>query len=247
MHGLPVDLGDSHVERTTGWHASTGPSDARELNILDFGMLDVYDRLVNEDQGALQGVEMPVAGLDGAFDGLLVTEALELSWDEDVYLGKVLEQFGQHIIQGSFDLLLEFVIVLLFELLFRQIDLHLLELFLLKLQRDEVVQGLPLTERCSQLEDVGHMDAIRLGQKETLADVLVQYFVIVCAAVQLGEVAVHVERVLSTGDYHGQLGQGSDHLSSELTDTGGLDDLLVEDLGGSDLLLFLFAFFILIL
>jgi hypothetical protein len=65
------------------------------------------------------------------------------------------------------------------------------------------MMSLTLSQGGFQLHYVSHVNAIWLGNKEALADVLVQDLVVVCATMQLHESREKVERVLASWNDHG--------------------------------------------
>ena len=63
-----------------------------------------------------------------------------------------------------------------------------------------------MAKRNLKREDVSHVNAIRLGKQEALVDVLVHDLVIVCPAMKLYEICIHVEGVLASWNNHGKIG-----------------------------------------
>lgn len=137
--------------------------------------------------------------------------------DHFIDVDDVLEEGCKHMIEWSFNLLLELAIILLFDLLWSEVDLDLLLGILVDLNNYKVMQGLALLQWLGELDHYVYLLSVRSWELEYLLDILVHYLVIVGFTVELCEVVVHLHRVFASWNKHRQVFERNKCLALSVT------------------------------
>ena len=143
--------------------------EALELDVRDVLEAEHERRLVDEDEGPLEGVELARGGLDGAVHGVAVVTRPELARREDLLAAQDLEDARDELVERALEVRLEAaaLAVLGLELLLRQVHLEGL-VDLLELPDQVLVALLALADRLLERDDERVVDVVgpRPGQEK---------------------------------------------------------------------------------
>lgn len=154
-----------------------------------------------------------------------------------VDLRHMLEQLDDGFEHLAIHFWFDVVVILLVQLFRRDVDFDTRAETSIHLHEDEMVHRMSLCHRLFELDEDGHLVAVNPRKLEQLHDVLVHDLVIVRTTMELDIVAVEVETVLSSWHKERYVWEAGYYIAWCVAKASLLQNLLVEDLGGRDLVI----------
>jgi hypothetical protein len=200
---------------------------------------------VDENQGALQGIEESFVGFEGAPDSVMPVVGLEIvGGNNNVDLHYMLQEKGKVIVKGSFHHRLELVAVGVFDLFVAQVYFDLVSPVGREGDHQKVVEGLALSQCRVELQNEDDLLSIRFFEHKSLRDIVVHHLIVVGVSMHFEEISVEVKGVLSPRDHKRHVFDVGHSISREFSNVSFFDNLLLQDLGSRSYWLLVLLVFI---